>query len=132
MSMWRTELAGGVLVATRVWTDPRVPLSMRFGILMLASAVVNPHLMIYDVTVLALAAVLMGGYLNTQGGSHWFWQRCYWASVALLLPTARILIIQATPILLGELLLRSARRATTTAGRPELQGMLRGVGRGRT
>ena len=111
-------------LVTRTWRDARLSTRMRFGVLIAASALVNPHLTVYDAAVLVLPAVLIGGELSQgvargdsgtaavmteQGGGAWFWQRCYWIAWALLLPTAKILKVQATPILLAELLFRTMR-----------------------
>ena len=75
--------------------------------MVLASALVNPHLSVYDVTVIALPILWIGGWLHLDGREiAWFWQRCYWLTLATLLPTARLISVQLTPILLAELFLR--------------------------
>lgn len=80
---------------------------VRFGVLVLASALVNPHLTIYDVIVMALPVLWIGGWLlEQQDDSTWFWQRVYWICAALLFPTAVLVKIQLSPILIGELFAR--------------------------
>lgn len=108
-AVW-TILAIGIIGFTvSVWRR-QLPLRVRFGILLLASILVNPHLTIYDVTVLALPILWVGGWLlDRDTDSSWFWQRIYWIFVALLLPTAAFARIQLSALLLFELFVRIAR-----------------------
>ena len=93
--------------AVRVWGDAAQPLRVRYGVMVLASALVNPHLSVYDVTVIVLPILWIGGWLQGEGREvTWFWQRCYWLTLATLVPTARLISVQLTPILLVELFLR--------------------------
>lgn len=109
-AVWAVLSAVTVWVAARFWRDRLKPWRVRFGVLVIASALVNPHLTVYDVTVLVLALLWIGGWLLTQPHeSTWFWQRCYWLAVALLIPTAKFVPFQVTPILVAELLFRIDR-----------------------
>ena len=83
---------------------------LRFGVLVVASVLVNPHLTIYDATVLALSGIWLGGWLvEHQTDTMWYWQRAYWITVAFLLPTAAIVPVQLSPILITELFVRIVR-----------------------
>jgi hypothetical protein len=125
-TVWAIVAAGVVIVSVRIWRDAGLSLRMRFGALVVASALVNPHLTVYDAAVLAPAALLIGGELRTSAGeATWFWQRCYWISLALLLPTAKLLKIQATPVLLVELLFRTARNLRSAAVSEQARASLR-------
>jgi hypothetical protein len=75
--------------------------------MVVASALVNPHLSIYDATVLALPILWLGGWLlERQPDTTWFWQRVYWISAALFIPTAAVLKVQLSTLLVGELFVR--------------------------
>ena len=79
----------------------------RFGVLVLASALVDPHLTIYDTTVMALPILWLGGWLGEQqDDTVWFWQRVYLISAALLIPTAIFIKVQLSVILISELFAR--------------------------
>ena len=92
------------------------PLTIRwsialFGVLLLATVFVNPHLFLYDATVLVLPVLWIGGWLeqtNWPFGRAW-WQAVYGLSVMLLLPTAPLIGVQISVVFLGWLLVRSAQ-----------------------
>lgn len=117
--VWGAVAAITVWRSAQVWRDRSHPWRVRFGVLIIASALVNPHLTVYDVTVLVLPLLWIGGWLLAQPrDSTWFWQRCCWLSVALLVPTARVIPVQATPILLAELLFRLDRIVRSAPATP--------------
>jgi hypothetical protein len=98
-----------IVMTCRIWkhfiTEPRV----RFGVLVLASVLVSPHTVIYDVTLLALPILWLGGWLlEQQNDSTWFWQRVYWLAVALFLPFALLVKVQFSVIIMAELFARVA------------------------
>jgi hypothetical protein len=96
------------VIAATAWVWRRTELwRVRFGVLVLASALVNPHLTIYDVTVLVLPFIWIGGWLlEQQAQTDWYWQRIYWLAVALLIPTAAIVRVQLSAILMASLFVR--------------------------
>jgi alpha-1,2-mannosyltransferase len=100
-------LSVAVIAATGwVWRRPQA-WRLRLGVLVMASALVNPHLTIYDVTVLALPIIWIGGWiLERQVDTAWYWQRVYWITGALLFPTAAVMPIQLSTILVAELFVR--------------------------
>jgi hypothetical protein len=97
--------------AATAWIWRRTPSwRLRFGALVLASVLVNPHVTIYDATVLALAFVWLGGWLlEQQVETTWYWQRVYWISMAFLLPTAAVVPVQLSPVLIAELFAKTVR-----------------------
>jgi hypothetical protein len=116
-----------VIVAT-VWVWRRAqPWRIRLGVLVLASALVNPHLTIYDATLVVLPIIWIGGWLlEHQTQTDWYWQRVYWLGVAFLIPTAAVVKVQLSPILMAVLFAKIVRIACSAhptsnrlAGQPE-------------
>jgi hypothetical protein len=104
-------LAAAVLVYTvRVWKSD-VPIRVRLGVVVFASVLLNPHLTIYDATVLALPLIWIGAYVQEHRGSHdaeTFWIIVYWMFVTFLVPTAFAIKVQVSVLLMIWLLVRSA------------------------
>ena len=97
-----------VWVVWSVWrstTDSRV----RMGVVVIGSVLVNPHLYVYDATLLVLAGLWLG---LVVGNESWFWRRAYWLTVALLIPTAQFAWVQLSVLLMIELLYQLWRRRT--------------------
>ncbi|MGH9255282.1 MAG: glycosyltransferase family 87 protein [Vicinamibacterales bacterium] len=109
-----------VIVKTiRVWRS-NAPLSVRTGVLVLASVLVNPHLSVYDATVLAPAVVWFAGWLHGDSGAppatrSWFATMLYGLYVTLLAPTAALLPVQASVLLLGALFVLMGRTVVASA-----------------
>jgi alpha-1,2-mannosyltransferase len=109
---------GSVAVIWAVWsvwqstTDPRV----RMGVVVLGSVLVNPHLYVYDATLLVLTGLWIGLVL---GDEPWFWRRAYWLTVALLVPTAQFARVQLSVVLMLELLYQLWRRRVAIAALAE-------------
>jgi hypothetical protein len=85
---------------------------------MLAALLVNPHVIIYDVTLLALPLLWFAAYMlepPRQEGAPAFGVLVYWIFAALLIPTARVIGIQASVPLMMVLLVWMAREATKNA-----------------
>jgi alpha-1,2-mannosyltransferase len=111
-----TMLSVAVIVATAwVWRQ-MLPWRARFGVLVLASVLVNPHLTIYDVTLLVLPVLWIGGWLlELEEQTDWYWQRVYWIAAALMIPTAAIVEVQLSPILIAALFVRIVVIASSRA-----------------
>jgi hypothetical protein len=78
---------------------------VRLGIVILASLLVNPHVIVYDVTLLALPLLWFGAYV-LEPGRHahaaTFGSMVYWLFVTLFIPTAAVIGVQlSVPIVLG-------------------------------
>ena len=104
-------LSMAVIVATLVVWRSNAPLRMRFGTLVMASLLVDPHLTTYDVAILALPVAWIGGLFITDSiDAAWFWQIVFWFAVTVLVPTARWVSLQASAVLLAALFARTAGR----------------------
>jgi hypothetical protein len=107
---------GSIVVLWAVWrvwqstTDPRV----RMGVVVIGSVLVNPHLYVYDATLLVLAGLWLGLVI---GDESWFWRRSYWLTVALLIPTAKFVPVQLSVLLMIELLYQLYRRRASLGER---------------
>jgi hypothetical protein len=106
--MWATVSLLVVIATSAIWRrcpSPRV----RFGVLALGSVLVSPHTAIYDVTLVALPVMWLGGWLLEQNlNTTWFWQRVYWLAVALFLPIAFLSKVQVSVLIMAELFIRIA------------------------
>jgi glycosyl transferase family 87 len=119
-------LSGIVLWYTvRVWKSD-APVRVRLGIVMLAAVLVNPHVIIYDVTLLALPLLWFGAYMlepPRRDDASAFGMLVYWLFAALLIPTARVIGIQASVPLMMVLLVWMSRLAIQTAPRAATVGI---------
>jgi hypothetical protein len=107
-------LSGGVLWMTvRVWRSA-APVPVRIGAVMLAAVLVNPHLIVYDATVLALPLLWFGAYMQesapTEDATR-FWKTVYWLYAALFAPTAAAIGIQVSVVLMVAVMLIVMREA---------------------
>ena len=108
-------------IAVAVWRTS-APIRVRLGTVILASVLVNPHLIIYDATVLALPLIWLGSYVQARGSQNdaeRFWVCVYWLFVTLLAPTAAVIGIQVSVFLMIWILIVSARTVARPAGSVE-------------
>ncbi len=107
-----TALSAIVLWLTlRVWKS-HAPVRVRLGTLVLASALVNPHLIIYDLTVLALPLLWFGAYLQEPGRQELaerYWTAVYWLFALTFMPTAAAIGVQASVFVMVWLLILIVR-----------------------
>jgi hypothetical protein len=115
LPLWMALSAAVLWYTVRVWrTD--APIRVRLGVVMLASLLVNPHVIVYDVVVLALPLIWFGGYmLEPERREHApaLGVMVYWLFVALFIPTAAIIGVQASVLLMMGLLLFMSRAVAT-------------------
>ena len=114
--LWLLLIALVLWYTVRVWKSD-APVRVRLGVVMLASLLVNPHVIVYDVTMLALPLIWFGGYMlepQRQEYAPAFGLLVYWLFVALLFPTARLIGIQASVLLMMGMLMWMSRVALTT------------------
>lgn len=103
---WIIMSAVVVSICIATWNatgDVRV----RMGMLILATVLVSPHLNVYDATLVAMPLIWFGAYINErceQPARVMFWTCTYWLFVAFLAPTARVIGIQISVILMAMLL----------------------------
>jgi hypothetical protein len=104
--LWVAASVAVVFVTIRVWRST-ASWRVRMGVMILASVLVNPHLIIYDAAILVLPLLWLGAYLlerGTRRASKTYWTLVYWLAVALLLPTAAIIRLQISVFLMLSLL----------------------------
>jgi alpha-1,2-mannosyltransferase len=112
LPLW-LALSGMVLWYTvRVWKSD-APMRVRLGVVMLASLLVNPHVIVYDVTLLALPLLWFGAYMLERERSQdapAFGVLVYWLFAALFVPTAAVIGVQMSVPLMMALLVFISRR----------------------
>jgi hypothetical protein len=109
--LW-TLLAGIVLWYTvRAWKSD-APVRVRLGVVILAATLVNPHVIIYDLTVLALPLIWFGSYMQEpprQKDAEPYWIAVYWLFVLTFMPTAAAIGLQASVFVMVALLVLVSR-----------------------
>jgi hypothetical protein len=104
----------------RVWRCG-APTTARTAVLVLATVLVSPHLTIYDATLLALPFLWLGGWIESAGlrdVSRTFWSILYVLFLALLFPTALLIRVQISVLLLAWLFLIVTRAILSAAAAP--------------
>ena len=100
--VWIALAAIALWYTVRVWRSD-APVRVRLGTVMLAAVLVNPHLIIYDATVLALPLVWFGAYMQepVRREHAWpFWVTVYWLFATLFAPTAVVIGLQVSVVLM--------------------------------
>ncbi len=95
----------------RVWCS-QAPVRVRLGAVILASVLVSPHTMVYDVTVIALPLIWFGAFMQDsarRGRSVSYWKTVHWLFAALVIQTADIMTLQASVLLMAWLLVLVSR-----------------------
>jgi len=122
MPLW-IAMAGVVLWYTaRVWRSD-APLRVRLGMVMLAAVLVNPHVIVYDTTVLALPLLWFGAYMQEserQVTAAPFCVTTYWLFAALFAPTAAALGIQLSVLLMMWLMVLVSRSVLQVEQQPQI------------
>ncbi len=112
-------LLSGLVIwqALKVWRTT-APVRVRYGVMMIASVLVSPHLTIYDATVLALPLIWLGGWIEQEGRSRLaarYWPAVYWLVVTFLIPTALFIRLQVSVLVLAWLFVLVTRDVTAEA-----------------
>jgi hypothetical protein len=104
--------ASVILVLLGIWRTSAT-LAAKFAALVIATVLINPHLFVYDATVLAIAFLWLGGWIEREHSSfsRRYWTSIYAAYVLLLIPTARLIYVQMSVLVLCWLLWQIARGA---------------------
>jgi hypothetical protein len=97
------------LVSVVLWYTARVwrseaSVRVRVGTVILASVLVNPHLIIYDAAVLALPLLWFGAFMQEPAQSEQataYGRTVYWLLAALFVPTAAAIGVQASVLLMA-------------------------------
>ena len=100
--VWIGAAAIVLWYTARVWRS-HAPIRVRLGTVILASLLVNPHVIIYDATVLALPLIWFGAYMQEAAAPQQatrFWKTVAWLYAALFAPTAEKIGIQLSVVLM--------------------------------
>jgi hypothetical protein len=103
--VWLLLAGAFTALAVRAWR-PDVPLRLRFGLLIVVSVLVSPHLIVYDTTVLALPLLFFAGWMETPGRqatARRLRPLMHALIVALAIPAAQVLRVQPSVILMAAL-----------------------------
>jgi hypothetical protein len=115
-------LSGLVIVGTiQVWRSS-ASVSVKVGILIVASMLINPHLFVYDAAVLAPALVWFAAWVYGDSPVHRdarsvFTLIVYGLYVTFFAPTAAFLPVQASVVLVGSLFILISRQLVTAPDR---------------
>ena len=113
--IWTFLSAIVVWYTLRAWKS-EAPVRVRLGVVVLASALVNPHMIIYDLTVLVLPLVWFGSFMQepVRREQAWpFWMLVYWLFVTTFVPTAAAIGVQASVLVMLALLILVVRAVRT-------------------
>jgi Glycosyltransferase family 87 len=111
MPMWAIVSAIVLWYTVRMWKS-QAPVRVRLGVVVLASALVNPHMIIYDLTVLALPLVWFGSYMQEPARREHagpYWMLVYWLFVTTFIPTAAAIGVQASVFVMAAVLILVSR-----------------------
>jgi hypothetical protein len=106
-----------VVLTVRVWRTT-AEAAVRVGVLVVATVLVSPHVIVYDATVLALPVLWLGGWIRSRPDRNpvpTFWPTVYLVFVTLLFPTALFMRVQASVFVLGWWLVAVSRAVLQTA-----------------
>ena len=99
LPLWVALAAATLWWAVRMWRSD-APLHVRLGVVVLASVLVNPHVIIYDVTVLVLPLLWFAAYmLEPERRATYaarFGKTVYWLFATLFMPTAAAIGLQVS------------------------------------
>jgi alpha-1,2-mannosyltransferase len=115
--IWAIVSAIVLWYTVRAWKS-RAPLRVRLGVVVLASALVNPHMIVYDLTVLALPLVWFGAYMQepARRDAGPYWMLVYWLFVTTFMPTAAAIGVQISVFVMAALLMVVSRAVHAEAG----------------
>jgi hypothetical protein len=110
LPLWATLAAIVLWYTVRAWKS-EAPIRVRLGVVILAATLVNPHVIIYDLTVLALPLIWFGSYMQEpprRDEAGLYWTAVYWLFVLTFMPTAAVISLQASVfVMIGLLMLVS-------------------------
>lgn len=118
--LWIVAAAIVLWYTVRVWKSD-APIRVRVGTVLLASVLVNPHVIIYDAIVLALPLIWFAAYVQEEPRRALaanFWKTVCWLFAALFVPTASAIGLQVSVLLMIWLLVL-IKRAALTDDRPD-------------
>ena len=117
--LWFALCAAVIGIVVWVWRT-RSALTTRFGMLLLGTVLINPHLFVYDAAVLVMPLLWLGAMVERErpGWRAAYWHAVYLLFVSYLFPTARLLYVQCSVLVLLWMFWRVAR----SIHRPVIEG----------
>jgi arabinofuranan 3-O-arabinosyltransferase len=91
-----------ILTASIVVWRSKASLDLRFSTVITATVLVSPHLFVYDAAVMVIPLLLIGAWVESRR-PPWrnaFWQGTYTLFVFFLFPTARLIHIQGSVLVM--------------------------------
>jgi hypothetical protein len=120
--LWAALAAIVLRYAVRAWKSD-APIRVRLGVIVLAAVLVNPHVIIYDLTVLALPLLWFGSYVERsprRPEAAAYWTAVYWLFALTLIPTAAAIGVQASVFVMAGLLVLVCRAIQADASAPSV------------
>jgi len=111
LPLWATLATIVLWYTVRAWKSA-APVRVRLGVVVLAATLVNPHVIIYDLTVLALPLIWFGSYMQEparRDDAGLYWTAVYWMFVLTFMPTAAAIGLQASVFVMVGLLVLVSR-----------------------
>lgn len=111
LPLWGALSAIVLWYTVRAWRSA-APVRVRLGVVVLAATLVNPHVIIYDLTVLVLPLVWFGSYIQEPAKRQdvvLYWTAVYWLFVSTFIPTAAAIGLQASVVVMVGLLVLVSR-----------------------
>ena len=109
--LWVCLVVAVLWYTARLWCS-QAPVRVRLGAVILASVLVSPHTMIYDLTVIALPLVWFSAFMQEPARrehSVTYWKTVHWLFAALVIQTLDIMSLQAPVVLMAWLLVLVTR-----------------------
>jgi hypothetical protein len=125
LPLWAMLAAIVLWFTVRIWKS-EAPVRVRLGAVILASVLVNPHVIIYDLAVLPLPLLWLGAYAQEPVRSeraHRYGNAVYWLFVTTFMPTAAVVGLQASVFVMVGLLVLVSRAVQSTANTPQSDGI---------
>jgi hypothetical protein len=120
--------------AARAWCL-RAPLRLRLSAVIIASVLVSPHLNVYDATILVLPLIWLSAAVREMrrpDAASWSWLAIYLLFATLLAPTAALIRVQLSVLILLYLFVEVTRLCHESSGtlaavanEPSFQGEFR-------
>jgi len=111
--LWIALSAMVLTYVVMIWRS-QAPVRLRVGMVIVASVLVSPHLIIYDAAILALPLIWFAAYVQERSdriNTAIFGAGIYWLFVMLLLPSAAAVGVQLSVPIMMWLALQTARLA---------------------
>jgi alpha-1,2-mannosyltransferase len=108
--IWAAASVWIVIAAVRIWRGA-FPLTARLGVVILATVLVNPHLFGYDAVILVMPVIWLGAWLDEVRSPQkmMYWQSVYFLCLLLLVPTALLIPVQMSVVVMLWLFWRISR-----------------------